>query len=1006
MDEIFKLQPHRTMHLQGFNDFGAAAALHSASDSGFTVSGVFRDMADFAVLVLFDNDDFYGHPRFSYLPDGDFGGITLQFDLKYTNLQPIDSPKFATIDWPYLNIRRQNGALSQIRLVDSATFIGGSLTFAWTEFTLVDAGIQPFDRVSLWYENLAFDYTVPGSFEAEYPFFAQGEGYTHEIVVDGVRYSHTEGPGEGSGDVANAMVAEVTGDPNVDVMIGSAAHTVRLVRKGSDGTSFLVTSTWGGSATLWRVTATTVVNKIAQQINDADYSLIGLTVAVFGLTIQIGADRSGWDGNMIRMYATSRTASLYFTPDVGVFAGGNADATWRVTIPLSGFSDISKMWMTFAPKLPYQMTYIPEEWTAVFTNWTVTDSLGKRKLRVAGPHSVRLEEDDRWAKYVGYWEPAPENFWSGGRAVRAAATDATVTIETHCGQTHDIYVGTRLDYDTGIIEARLDGGSPVYIDCWAWGASSLESQGNARQVRRKLFSGVSAGQHEVVIRLTGTKNPNSQGFYFYYDFLECAVLSDVPDAAVTRPDVGVACDYGTDHTYKLSPQRLVWAIKKLGFVAPIDHYVSVFWWNQRKRKGGTLPQLTVTFGGTWSEADSISLTFGPSSIPLGKYCFDTDTSQTIAAHFAYFINENYVGLWATAAGSTLTVKVHSAAPNFGVPFTMSVSSSGGTASDSGWSSLLGGELSEWVIDDAGTAMNRAASDWHRDYFKELAANSMSCVVAYSQELVLPPDAPGHVWIQRYPDGEPVLTATGFSNKASAHCAFAPEFRAYITKAYREAAALMQAAGLPIKLQFGEVLWWFFKNPSGMAFYDDHTKAQFLLAHGRPMEVFTDSFDDPSVNGYVDADFLRETLRDHVATISGSVLASYPSAQFEILWPLDVNYPDTHPLLHYINLPDEWKQKAGSGLDSFLVEGFQFAGIERNLEKVSRCAAYPFKELNWPREDVGYLMGIFNGGWPWEKDFLRGQRTLVPVMKMWAYDHLCLYARGLPLPEESRYSIQT
>jgi hypothetical protein len=57
MDQIYKLQPHRTMHLQGFDDYGAAAALWGASDTGFTVSGVFRDMADFAVLVLFQKDE-------------------------------------------------------------------------------------------------------------------------------------------------------------------------------------------------------------------------------------------------------------------------------------------------------------------------------------------------------------------------------------------------------------------------------------------------------------------------------------------------------------------------------------------------------------------------------------------------------------------------------------------------------------------------------------------------------------------------------------------------------------------------------------------------------------------------------------------------------------------------------------------------------------------------------------------------------------------------------------
>ena len=82
-DQIYKLQPHRTMHLQDFDDYGAAAALWGASDTGFTVSGVFRDIADFAVLVLFQKDDPFGHPLFSYLPDGDLTGLVLDFDVTW-----------------------------------------------------------------------------------------------------------------------------------------------------------------------------------------------------------------------------------------------------------------------------------------------------------------------------------------------------------------------------------------------------------------------------------------------------------------------------------------------------------------------------------------------------------------------------------------------------------------------------------------------------------------------------------------------------------------------------------------------------------------------------------------------------------------------------------------------------------------------------------------------------------------------------------------------------------
>jgi hypothetical protein len=91
-DPIYKLQPHHTIHLQGFSDFGAAAAIHHASDTAFTASGVFRAAADFCVIRLWDRDDFFGHPRFSYLPDPDFTGIVLTFDLAYETSSPSTRP--------------------------------------------------------------------------------------------------------------------------------------------------------------------------------------------------------------------------------------------------------------------------------------------------------------------------------------------------------------------------------------------------------------------------------------------------------------------------------------------------------------------------------------------------------------------------------------------------------------------------------------------------------------------------------------------------------------------------------------------------------------------------------------------------------------------------------------------------------------------------------------------------------------------------------------------------
>jgi hypothetical protein len=910
MDAIYKLQPTRTIHLQGASGFGAAAALHSATETGFKVSGIFRDAADFAVLVIWNCDDFFGHPRFSYLPDGDFSGITLSFDLHYDNLQPIDSPKFATIDWPYLNCLKTDGTLVQLRLFDRATLVGGTYSKAQGTFTL-NGTPYGYDRVTLWYQNIAFD--------------------------------------------------KIVSWPNPE-------------------------------------SAEQICRELAAQINSFNWQgagvLIPLEAEASGNTITVRAARPGYDGNMIRLYELHKNANLYFTPHLVQLQGGSSDATWRVTIDFSaeGLTDLQKIWLTFAPKLADSAAYQAHEWEATFSNWAVTDAQGKRALKVAGPGSVRIEEDDAWVQYAGYWEWAPANWWSGGRAKRAAQQGAGVTIETHCNAVHDIYLGTRLDFDCGIVEARLDNGAPVQLDCY-------ETAARARQVRRKLFSHVSAGQHCIEIRLTGNKNPNSQGWYFCFDFLECAVPTDVPDAPELRSDVAVACDYGTDHTWKLSPQRLVWAIRKLGLIGEINHYVSVFWWNQRKRVGGYFPSVTVTYGGTWAGGDEAFLTIGGTTI--GKSVFPADTPETIAEHFAYYINEVFVGVWAQASGGAITITVRSPTPAYSISFSESHNSAQGTVTVEG--SLSGGVMGDWVIDDAVTpVLNRAARDWHADYFAELAAQGMSCVAAFSQELVLPPDdPPDAVWVARYPDGQPVQTATGLGDKYSSHCAFAPPFRDYIKQAYQEMAALMEAAGLTARLQFGEVLWWYFNNSSGMAYYDAHTTARFYQQHGRALYVFQTPNDDPAVNGYVDANFLRQTVKDHVDAIRSYVLASHPNASFELLWPLDVNDPATRRLNRYINLPTEWETQSGSGFETFLIEGFQFAGIDRNLDKVRWMAGYPFEVLSWPRSASRYLAGNFNAGWPFERDYLTARRTLVPLIKLWAYDHLCLYARRLPLPTESR-----
>ena len=59
LETIYKLQPGRTIQLRGFDRRGAAATYYAATDTSWKMAGVFRDMADFAVLVLCDMDNTY-----------------------------------------------------------------------------------------------------------------------------------------------------------------------------------------------------------------------------------------------------------------------------------------------------------------------------------------------------------------------------------------------------------------------------------------------------------------------------------------------------------------------------------------------------------------------------------------------------------------------------------------------------------------------------------------------------------------------------------------------------------------------------------------------------------------------------------------------------------------------------------------------------------------------------------------------------------------------------------
>ncbi len=1099
-EHISKLQPERTIYLRGFNSFAAATGLHNASPTGFQVSGTFRDPGDFAVAVLYDADNAFEHPSIRYLPDFNFGGLTLNFSLEYSDgVQPIDSPMYNWIDWATLDVVRADGTTTNIPLWDNATLAGGLFPAASATVSVNAASVQAYDRITLWYENLAFDYTAPGGITGTATYYWQDAGTTASITVGTNTYTYnvvTPG-GESAATVAAGVAAAAAGDPQV-AFTASAAGVVTFTSKVNTGAMvevsgyplWLITyppgaylaglfvnqinsANWVGAntthgllaalvgtpgvSTTFTVTAARygTVNANGATVNwifgtkfagltaglpfvlgGATYTIASvesatqLTLTTTASSGQYLAPRGGRDGNTIRLYGLATSPSTTsFDQTQYQLGGGSSAVTWNLSLNFTalGIDSLRQCWLTFAPSLTYAAAYTATEWMATFSNWQVVEADGGGSvstpvsaLQVAGPGSVRLEEDSPACLYKGTWVQS-SGFYSKYFANVATDVNDSVTVTYSCQFAHNLCIGTSLygttvltatvwlventQYnpaingtfysDRGVAGITVDGDTETLLDCRVNTGSELVA-------RRLLRTGVAAGTHTVVIRV-------AQAGAFYFDFLEAAVLSDVPDALTARPNVSAALDFDTNQTYMLTPSRVLWILTKLGYAAPINEYLGVFWWNQRVASGATFSTAQVSFGGTFAAGDTIFLTFNPpSGAALGKSVFSADTPTTVATHFAAFINSSLVGAWASASGGVLTITSRSQGAAWDLSLAVSVSSMGGTATMSP-TLPAPGVAAQWVIDDTqASPINNAVSDWHTDFYAQCAAAGLTVVTSCSMELVNPP-ASGYC--AQFPSGNPVSTATGFANLNSMQCAVgASKMLAFQKTVYRQIARLQAAAGLQPYVQYGEFLWWYFADPagSGMAYYDPETVAAAQTALGRALCTFMTPNDDPTVNGSADALFLRNRLRDYVAALVADIRGAYPTVRCEVLWPYDVNYPTPvgglgGQLNYYVNLPVEWQQQPASGLDSMKVEALAFATSQRDLD-LSEQAIELFPEFGWPLAALRYLVPVFGSATPWERELALVRGAGLPFANLWALDHVCLFNLDVPERQLERRSV--
>lgn len=1000
--------PTRTMYLRGFDRRGAGASLHSATETSFELSGVFNDFADFAVVVLFDADNQFEHYAIRHVPAFDLENVVVSFDLSSGNsLQGIDSVKNPWIAWDALSYIRADGTSGEITLIDHAMFKSGVYSVAYTEYELVGTPII-FDRITIFYRDTPFDYLCAG-------------GETLAAIRDNLiaqinNYNwNVEGP-------AIAIRAE-----------NPSGNTIRInaARYGTVDTNG-TTVTWQSGIKFYGASGTI-------RINGTDYLIDSVTSpTTLTLTTSAGvqndvtytSDLGGADGNFISLRCSTKATTTFTVTGSesvgsGVFrqrnrslSGGSSDVTWNVSLDFTalGIDSLRQCWLTFAPKQPLpDVSYTRSEWDASISNIVITDLGNKTILSVPSfSKSTVVSSRDKWATYTGTWSEE-KGYWYLGYAKRSVVTDNTVSVFYSCQYAHDLYLGTYLYTDQGIVGISIDGGGETTLDLYLNSEPGLKTT-------RKVGSSLSAGTHTVTFRVTGTKNASSSNYYVYFDYLQAAVLGDVEPPQQTYTDYVPAISYDTERTYKPSPQRLIWALQAMGFVGgDVNNYLGIFWANQRYRVGGTDNSYAVSFSGTWAAGEACEVVISGVTTRKTLAALDVDPGDAdiariaLAASLANFINSEFAGVRAVAVGSVLTVYPQT----WDFAFTVSSSETSVSGSISASGNLNQGTEGDWTVDDSGltpagltsTYLNHGVRMWLSSYFTECFFNGFTTTIALSMELVNPDEGP-RPWGARYSDDSLVETSSGFGGLFSTHLAFNCAPNLYAANCYWEIAELMDAAGLNPRLQFGEYLWWFFAGgtPLSMAFYDAETEADASVTLGTAMPFFASPQEDPlSLEKLAALTMLAGRLNAYCAYIKDVVTAEYPDATFELLFATDVtrNPQYVSPIVASpqggnVNLlnswPVEFDMPSTAPFDVLKIECLSWGVTYRNIDLIKEGLKYPLTgSRSWTRPSLKYLMPLFDAGVPRRLEYLAAS-AMYPTVNLFAIDHLAIFGWPLKKPE--------
>ncbi|MEM9310492.1 MAG: DUF2460 domain-containing protein [Pseudomonadota bacterium] len=236
--------------------------------------------------------------------------------------------------------------------------------------------------------------------------------------------------------------------------------------------------------------------------------------------------------------------------------------------------------------------------------------------------------------------------------------------------------------------------------------------------------------------------------------------------------------------------------------------------------------------------------------------------------------------------------------------------------------------------------------WHTSFFGQCAANDLQAIGSISYELFNSycPEA----WKQRTATGQPALT--GWVPPSTLLSPANAEAMSWLQASAAEFVNLLQAAGLPVRMQIGEPWWWTTFDTFEICLYDDAARAAF----GGAPPLINDMRETLDAAQIALLDQAGALLAQSTAALT-SAIKSAASADAEVLllaFTPTILDPQT-PEAYRANLPLGWARPA---FDRLQLEDYDWL---TNGMDAARREAYEFVNtwLGYPIEEQDYLAGF-------------------------------------------------